>query len=32
MRLLAERYLDAQVAFESTPEGGTTFSVMLPPG
>jgi hypothetical protein len=30
MRLLAERYLDAQVVFESTPEKGTTFSVMLP--
>jgi signal transduction histidine kinase len=30
MRLLAERYLDGQVVFESTPEKGTTFSLMLP--
>jgi len=31
MRLLAERYLDGQVAFESTPEKGTTFFLLLPP-
>ncbi len=30
MRLLAERYLDGQVVFESTPDKGTTFSVVLP--
>jgi hypothetical protein len=30
MRLLAERYLDAHVDFETTVEQGTTFTVVLP--
>jgi signal transduction histidine kinase len=32
MKLLAERYLDGHVAFESTPEHGTIFSVDVPLG
>jgi len=30
MRLLAERYLDAEVTFETTPTEGTTFYLKLP--
>jgi hypothetical protein len=30
MKLLGERYLGGEVSFDSTPEAGTTFSIVLP--